>query len=158
MEVIKLGLGGFGTVGSGLAKILDMNADRIAKRLDRKIEIKSALVRDLNKKRAFDLGPNATLTDNPDELVNDPEVDIIVELMGGLDTARDLILKAFAAGKHVVTANKHLLAEHGLELFQAARENNVASCSRPVVPGAFPLFRHLRKVSQATKSTTCSAS
>jgi len=145
MEVIKLGLGGFGTVGSGLAKILDMNADRIAKRLDRKIEIKSALVRDLNKKRAFDLGPNATLTDNPDELVNDPEVDIIVELMGGLDTARDLILKAFAAGKHVVTANKHLLAEHGLELFQAARENNVGLMFEASCAGGIPIVQTLKE-------------
>ncbi|WP_319467054.1 homoserine dehydrogenase [uncultured Pseudodesulfovibrio sp.] len=145
MDVIKLGLGGFGTVGSGLAKILDMNADRIAKRLDRKIEIKSALVRDLNKKRAFDLGPNATLTDNPDELVNDPEVDIIVELMGGLDTARDLILKAFAAGKHVVTANKHLLAEHGLELFQAARENNVGLMFEASCAGGIPIVQTLKE-------------
>ncbi len=117
MDVIKLGLGGFGTVGSGLARILDMNADRIAKKLGKKIEIKSVLVRDLNKKRAFDLGPDATFTDDLDTLANNPDIDIIVELMGGLDTAKDLMLKAFSAGKHVVTANKHLLAEHGLELF-----------------------------------------
>ncbi len=145
MDVIKLGLGGFGTVGSGLAKILDMNADRIAKKLGKKIEIKSVLVRDLNKKRAFDLGPGATFTDDLDTLVNDPDIDIIVELMGGLDTAKDLMFKSFAAGKHVVTANKHLLAEHGLELFDAAKDNNVALMFEASCAGGIPIVQTLKE-------------
>ncbi|MGL1862246.1 MAG: homoserine dehydrogenase [Pseudodesulfovibrio sp.] len=145
MDVIKLGLGGFGTVGSGLAKILDMNADRIAKKLGKKIEIKSVLVRDLNKKRAFDLGPDATFTDDLDTLVNDPDIDIIVELMGGLDTAKDLMFKSFAAGKHVVTANKHLLAEHGLELFDAAKDNNVALMFEASCAGGIPIVQTLKE-------------
>lgn len=145
METIKLGLGGFGTVGSGLAKILDMNAERIGNRLGKQIEIKSVLVRDLTKKRAFDPGPNVTFTDSLDTLVNDPEVDIIVELMGGLETAKELALKAFASGKHVVTANKHLLAEHGLELFDAARDNNVGLMFEASCAGGIPIVQTLKE-------------
>jgi len=144
MDVIKLGLGGFGTVGSGLAKILDMNGERIAKRLGKRIEIKSVLVRDLNKKRAFNPGPNVTFTDSLDTLVNDPDIDIVVELMGGLDTAKDLALKSFAASKHVVTANKHLLAEHGLELFDAAKENNVGLMFEASCAGGIPIVQTLK--------------
>jgi homoserine dehydrogenase len=145
MEAIKLGIAGFGTVGSGLAKILDMNAGRITDRLGRRIEIKSVLVRDTAKKRAFDLGTQVTLTDDPSVLVNDPDIDMVVELMGGLDTARDLILDAFKAGKHVVTANKHLLAEHGLELFDAARENGVGLQFEASCAGGIPIVQTLKE-------------
>jgi homoserine dehydrogenase len=145
MDVIRLGLGGFGTVGSGLAKILDMNAERIEKRLGKRVEIAKVLVRDLNKKRAFDPGPAVVFTDDPDELVNDPSVDIVVELMGGLDTARDLMLKAFSAGKHVVTANKHLLAEHGLELFQAASDNAAGLMFEASCAGGIPIVQTLKE-------------
>ncbi|OIQ51641.1 Homoserine dehydrogenase [Pseudodesulfovibrio hydrargyri] len=145
MDVIRLGLGGFGTVGSGLAKILDMNAGRIERRLGKKVVISKILVRDLTKKRAFDPGPDVVFTDDPDALVNDPSVDIVVELMGGLDTARDLMLKAFAAGKHVVTANKHLLAEHGLELFQAAADNAVGLLFEASCAGGIPIVQTLKE-------------
>lgn len=145
MDVIKIGLGGFGTVGSGLAKILDSNAQRIEKRLGKRIEIRSVLVRDLTKKRAFDPGPNVTFTDDPNVLVNDPDIDIVVELMGGLDTAKDLVLKAFAAGKHVVTANKHLLAEHGLELFDAAREHSTGLMFEASCAGGIPIVQTLKE-------------
>lgn len=144
MDVIKLGLGGFGTVGSGLAKILDMNSERIAKKLGKRIEIKSVLVRDLNKKRAFDLDSDVIFTDNPAEMINS-DIDIFVELMGGLDTAKDLMLKAFTAGKHVVTANKHLLAEHGLELFEAAKENNVGLMFESSCAGGIPIVQTLKE-------------
>lgn len=144
MDVIKLGIGGFGTVGSGLAKILENNGERLAKRLGKRIEITTVLVRDLNKKRAFDLGDGVTFTDDPKALVND-NVDIIVELMGGLDTAKQLMLDAFAAGKHVVTANKHLLAEHGLELFEAARENNVGLMFEASCAGGIPIVQTLKE-------------
>jgi homoserine dehydrogenase len=145
MDVIRLGLGGFGTVGSGLAKILDMNAERIEKRLGKKIVISKVLVRDLNKKRAFDPGPDVVFTDDPDALASDPNVDIVVELMGGLDTAKDLMLKAFSAGKHVVTANKHLLAEHGLELFQAAADNAVGLLFEASCAGGIPIVQTLKE-------------
>ena len=145
MDVVKLGLGGFGTVGSGLAKILDMNAERLEKRLGKRIEISRVLVRDLNKKRAFDLGADATFTDSLDDLVNDKDIDIVVELMGGLDTAKELALKAFAAGKHVVTANKHLLAEHGLELFEAAKTNNVGLLFESSCAGGIPIVQTIKE-------------
>ncbi len=145
MGSIKLGLAGFGTVGSGLAKILDMNADRIVARLGKRIEIRSVLVRDTNKKRAFDLGPDIKVTDDLNVLINDPEIDIIVELMGGLDTAKELILKAFNASKHVVTANKHLLAEDGLELFEAARANNVGLMFEASCAGGIPIVQTLKE-------------
>jgi homoserine dehydrogenase len=145
MDVIRLGLGGFGTVGSGLARILDMNGDRIQKRLGKRVEIAKVLVRDLSKKRAFDPGPGVAFTDDPDELVNDPSIDIVVELMGGLDTARDLMLKAFSAGKHVVTANKHLLAEHGLELFRAAADNAVGLLFEASCAGGIPIVQTLKE-------------
>lgn len=145
MDVIKLGLGGFGTVGSGLAKILDMNSERIAKKLGKLIKIKSVLVRDLNKKRAFDTSPDVTFTDDLNTLVNDPDIDIIVELMGGLDTAKELMLKAFAAGKHVVTANKHLLAVHGLELFEAAQANSVSLMFEASCAGGIPIVQTLKE-------------
>lgn len=144
MEVIKLGLGGFGTVGSGLAKILDMNAERIAKKLGKRVEIKSVLVRDLNKKRAFDLPSSVLFTDDPDAMINS-DIDIFVELMGGLDTAKELMLKAFAAGKHVVTANKHLLAEHGLELFEAARNGGVGLMFEASCAGGIPIVQTLKE-------------
>ncbi|BCS87279.1 homoserine dehydrogenase [Pseudodesulfovibrio sediminis] len=145
MDVIKLGLGGFGTVGSGLAKILDMNAERIEKRLGKRIEIKAVLVRDLKKKRAFELGSDVTFTDDMNVLVNDPDIDIVVELMGGLETAKELMIKAFAAGKHVVTANKHLLAEHGLELFDVAAENSVGLMFEASCAGGIPIVQTLKE-------------
>lgn len=144
MEVIKLGLGGFGTVGSGLARIIEMNGEHIAKRLGKRLEITTVLVRDLNKKRAFALGPDVNFTDDPTALIND-DVDIVVELMGGLDTAKKLMLDAFAAGKHVVTANKHLLAEHGLELFEAAADNNVALMFEASCAGGIPIVQTLKE-------------
>ncbi|BDQ32792.1 homoserine dehydrogenase [Pseudodesulfovibrio portus] len=144
MDVIRLGLGGFGTVGSGLAKILDSNKERIEKRLGKRLEITTVLVRDLNRKRAFELGPDVTFTDDLSALVNG-DVDIVVELMGGLDTAKELILNAFSKGKHVVTANKHLLAEHGLELFDAARANNAGLMFEASCAGGIPIVQTLKE-------------
>jgi homoserine dehydrogenase len=144
MDVIRLGLGGFGTVGSGLAKILDSNKERIEKRLGKRLEITTVLVRDLNKKRAFELGPDVTFTDDLSALVNG-DVDIVVELMGGLDTAKELILDAFSKGRHVVTANKHLLAEHGLELFDAARANNAGLMFEASCAGGIPIVQTLKE-------------
>lgn len=145
MDVIRLGLAGFGTVGSGLARILGSNGDRIEKRLGRRIEIKRVLVRDLSKQRAYDPGPGVTFTTDPDALVGDPDIDIVVELMGGLDTARELTLKAFAAGKHVVTANKHMLAVHGLELFEAAASSGVGLMFEASCAGGIPVVQTLKE-------------
>lgn len=143
MEKIKIGIAGFGTVGSGLAKIMVKNAQWIEKRIGKSLEIKSALVRDLKKSRAFDPGPGVQFTDNPADLINDPEIDIVVELMGGVDAPKKLIEDAIEAGKHVVTANKHLLAEHGLELFAKAAEKGVGLFYEASVAGGIPIIKTL---------------
>lgn len=145
MEVVKLGLAGFGTVGSGLARILDENADWIVKRLGKKIEIKTAVVRDLNKTRAYTPATGSEFTTDLDTLSGDPEIDVVVELMGGIDAARGVIVKSIKAGKHVVTANKHLLAEHGLELFALARDHGVGLYYEASCAGGIPVVQTLRE-------------
>ena len=115
---LVVGLAGFGTVGGGLARLLEENAGIIRQRTGRDIQVKKVLVRNAQKARTVPLPPGADLTTNPDELINDPEIDVLVELMGGIDAPRTIIDRALDAGKHIVTANKALLAEAGLALFQ----------------------------------------
>lgn len=145
MEKIRIGLAGFGTVGSGLARILLENREWITHRIGRDIEIKSVLVRDLDKKRACDLPSDTLLTDKAEDLLNDPDINMIVELMGGIDAPRDLITKAISKGKNIVTANKHLLAEHGLELFRLAREKGVGLYYEASVAGGIPVVQALKE-------------
>ncbi|WP_147821331.1 homoserine dehydrogenase [Salidesulfovibrio onnuriiensis] len=145
MQIVKLGLAGFGTVGSGLAKILAENGDWLEKRLDKKLEIKTVVVRDTTKQRGIALTSGTELTTDLARLTEDPEIDIVVELMGGLEAARDLIEKALKAGKHVVTANKHLLAEHGLELFELARQCGKGLYYEASCAGGIPIVQTLRE-------------
>ena len=114
MNTVKIALLGAGTVGSGVIRTLSMNGETIAGRCGARIEIKKILVRDAKKYRPEAEG--ITLTDNFEEILNDPEISIVVEVMGGLMPAKDYMLRAMRAGKHVVTANKKLLAEYGNEL------------------------------------------
>src|SRR4051812_15687968 len=120
MERVAVGLLGLGTVGSGVARLFAEAADRIARRAGRRIELKWAVVRDPDRTRDVPLAGLRIVTD-PRRVLDDPEVAIVVELMGGTDPALRLILDALAAGKDVVTANKALLAEHGVEVFEQAR-------------------------------------
>ncbi len=145
METLRLGLAGFGTVGSGLAKILQENGEIIRARTGRSIAIKTVLVRDLAKKRAVDLGPDVRFTASPDDLVNDPDIDVVVELMGGIDTAKGLITRALSSGKHVVTANKHLLALHGPELSALAAARGLGLFYEASVAGGIPIVQTLRE-------------
>ncbi|MDD4951207.1 MAG: homoserine dehydrogenase [Desulfovibrionaceae bacterium] len=145
VEKIRIGLAGFGTVGCGLARILDRNRDWITRRTGKDLSIKTILVRDRAKKRAYETEAPVQLTINPDDLINDPEINIIVELMGGLDASRRLIETALESGKHVVTANKHLLAEHGPRLFQLAAKNNVALAYEASVAGGIPIVQALKE-------------
>ena len=145
METLRLGLAGFGTVGSGLAKILQENGEIIRARTGRDVAIKAVLVRDLAKKRAVSLAAGVRFTTSPDDLVNDPEIDVVVELMGGIDTARDLITRALGAGKHVVTANKHLLALHGPELSALASAKGLGLFYEASVAGGIPIVQTLRE-------------
>jgi homoserine dehydrogenase len=142
---VRIGLAGLGTVGSGLMAILDRNADLIARRVGRTIAVKKVLVRDPAKPRAVTLGPGTELTTDPDALINDPDIDIVVELMGGIDAAFRLIHKALSAGKHVVTANKALLAERGPELFALAAQNGLGLYYEASCAGAVPIVETLKK-------------
>ncbi len=143
--MLRLGLAGFGTVGSGLAKILQENRDIIVARTGREISIRTVLVRDLTKKRAVATAPEVKFTASPDDLVNDPDIDVVVELMGGIDTALKLIKGALNAGKHVVTANKHLLALHGPELSALAAEKGLGLFYEASVAGGIPIVQTLRE-------------
>jgi homoserine dehydrogenase len=142
---VRIGLAGLGTVGSGLVAILDRNADWIARRLGRSITVKTVLVRNPSKPRAVALGPGTTLTTDPDALVSDPDIDIVVELMGGIDAAFALIHKALTAGKHVVTANKALLAERGPELFALAAKKGLGLSYEASCAGAVPIVETLKQ-------------
>ncbi|MGE4506931.1 MAG: homoserine dehydrogenase [Desulfovibrionaceae bacterium] len=138
MDKVFLGVAGFGTVGTGLAKILADNGDWIERRLGKRIAIKKVLVRDLNKTRAANAGEEATFTTRSTDLTDDPDIAIVVELMGGIDAAKGLIEDALRAGKHVVTANKHLLAKHGPELFALAAERGAGLFYEASVAGGIP--------------------
>jgi len=112
LDIVKIGLLGCGVVGSGVVKQLLRNQDEIAMNTGCRFEIKRILVRDLNKQRSLDL-PREIFTDQAEDILNDPEIQIVVELMGGIEPAKNYILAAFAKGKNVVTANKDVLAAHG---------------------------------------------
>ncbi|TVQ99993.1 MAG: homoserine dehydrogenase [Desulfovibrionales bacterium] len=148
-ELIRLGLGGLGTVGTGLAKILAANADWIERRLGRRVVIKTALVRDPEKVRDMPQNPFSPspvqLTTNIRDLLGDPDLDIIVELMGGKDTAYELITTSLRAGRHVVTANKALLAERGNELFALAAEHGVGLGYEASIAGGIPIVQTLKE-------------
>lgn len=139
---LVIGLAGLGTVGSGLVQLLKSNASEIEQRTGKKIIVKYVAVRDVNKKR--DLPEGAKLIDNPLLMIEDPEVQVIVELIGGTTSAGTLIRKALENGKSVVTANKALLAEKGEELFTLAEENNLFLAYEASVAGAIPVVQTIK--------------
>ncbi len=144
MKSIKVGLLGIGTVGSGTFNVLQRNQQEIARRAGRGIEITMVAAR--NTARATELTQGQVKVVNDGNLVvNDPGIDIVVELIGGDDIARDLVLKAIANGKHVVTANKALIAKHGNEIFKAAREKGVMVAFEAAVAGGIPIIKALRE-------------
>ncbi len=141
---ISVGMIGLGTVGSGALRILQENADLIRHRVGVPIEVTKIAVRDLKRDRGLKL-PQGVLTDNPAGIVEDPNIDIVVELIGGYEPAKDLILRAIARGKHVVTANKALLAVHGPEIHEAARRASVSIGFEGSVGGGIPVIKALRE-------------
>ncbi|MBQ4567642.1 MAG: homoserine dehydrogenase [Desulfovibrio sp.] len=142
---LTIGLAGFGTVGGGLARLLEENADLVRRRTGRDMCIRRILVRDLEKARQIPLPAGAELTTDPVALTDDPDIDVVVELIGGIDHARVLIDRALEQGKHVVTANKALLAEEGLALFQkAARKGRILRYEASVA-GAVPVVEALKE-------------
>jgi len=142
--MINVGIIGFGTVGTGTAKILVGNRDLIRERTGTDINLKRIADIDIKRDRGIKL-PKGTLTTNADDLINDPEIDIIVELIGGTGIAKELMLKAIRNGKHVVTANKALLATYGNEIFSAAQKNNVEIGFEASVAGGIPIIKVVRE-------------
>ena len=150
-KIVQVGLLGFGTVGSGVVQIFQNNAALMARKTGTDLKIKKILVRDLQKKRP--LVAEAELTTDPDSILNDPEIQIIIELMGGEEQALNLMLAALKKGKHVVTANKDVIARHGRELFAAAKENNVNLLFEASVGGGIPIIRPLKRCLAANHIT-----
>lgn len=144
MEPVKVGLLGLGTVGGGTATVLTRNAEEIARRAGRGIVIDYAAA--LDTSRAAELGlTNVRLTNNVMDVVQDPSIDIIVELIGGYTVARDMVMRAIENGKHVVTANKALIALHGNEIFAAAQAKGVMIAFEAAVAGGIPVIKALRE-------------
>ena len=144
MKPVKLGLLGVGTVGASTALVLQNNAAEIARRAGRKIEIVIAARRSL----AAGMPPGSgeiALTGEPLEVVDHPDVDIVIELIGGYEPARELVLRAIANGKHVVTANKALIAMHGNEVFAAAQARGVNVAFEAAVAGGIPIIKSIRE-------------
>jgi homoserine dehydrogenase len=144
MKPINVGLLGIGTVGGGTFTVLQRNAEEIARRAGRPIRI--TVVADKNLELAKKITKGACrLTDDAFSVVSDPDVDIVIELIGGYGVAKELVLKAIANGKHVVTANKALLATHGNEIFKAAQDKGVMVAFEAAVAGGIPIIKALRE-------------
>ncbi len=143
MKPIHVGLLGLGTVGGGTLTVLRRNAEEITRRAGREIRVVRAAVRNLD--RAKQLAGDLPLTTNPFDVVDDPAIDIVVELIGGLEPARELVMQAIANGKHVVTANKHLVAKYGNEIFAAAQAKGVMVAFEAAVAGGIPIIKALRE-------------
>lgn len=144
MKPINVGLLGIGTVGGGTFTVLERNAEEIARRAGRPIQI--TVVADKNLEHARKAtGERCRITDDAFSVVGDPEIDIVVELIGGCGVAKELVLKAIENGKHVVTANKALLARHGNEIFEAAQKMGVTVAFEAAVAGGIPIIKALRE-------------
>ncbi|MEZ5607992.1 MAG: homoserine dehydrogenase [Burkholderiaceae bacterium] len=144
MKAIQVGLLGIGTVGSGTFAVLQRNQEEIRRRAGRGIEI--SMVADLDTARARTIvGDHAQVVQDARAVIAHPDIDVVVELIGGYGIARTLVLEAIAAGKHVVTANKALLAVHGTEIFKAAAEQGVIVAFEAAVAGGIPIIKALRE-------------
>ena len=144
MEPVKIGLLGLGTVGGGTVTVLTRNAAEIARRAGREIKIARAAAMQYNPEIPG-LDQIGQIGNDAFAVVDDPEIDIVIELIGGYSPARELVLKAIANGKHVVTANKALIARHGNEIFAAAREQGVVVAFEAAVAGGVPIIKALRE-------------
>lgn len=142
MNKIKIGLIGLGTVGSGVFKTLRNFDD---------IEIVKIVVKNLNKPRNIEGLEKSLLTDNPDDIINNPDIDIVAELIGGIKPAYELIKKSIEKGKHIVTANKELLAKHGEELFDFAEKHNRVILYEAAIAGGIPLIMPIKTILAGNK-------
>jgi len=144
LKPVKIGILGLGTVGCGTVTVLRRNAAEITRRAGREIQIVQASARDIKKKRDCAVD-GIELTEDPKAVVTNPEIDVVVELIGGYDLARELVLEAINNGKHVVTANKALIAVHGNEIFKAAQDKGVMVAFEAAVAGGIPIIKAIRE-------------
>ena len=144
MKPIQVGLLGIGNVGSSTFAVLQRNQTEIMRRAGRGIEVTMVAARNLERARSI-VGPNVQVVANAADIINNPDIDIVVELVGGYDQAKSWVLQAIDAGKHVVTANKALLAVHGTEIFKAAQEKGVMVAFEAAVAGGIPIIKALRE-------------
>ena len=144
MKPVKVGLLGLGTVGGGTAMVLQRNCEEITRRVGRCIDIVHAAARGIDQQTLVD-PTKVKLTEDAFEVVNNPDVDVIVELIGGYSPARELVLQAIDNGKHVVTANKALIALHGSEIFKAASKKGVMVAFEAAVGGGIPIIKAVRE-------------
>ena len=151
-KIIRAALLGFGTVGTGVYKVLQKQKEDMIPKFGSQIEIKKILVRNLEKAAAKVEDP-AVLTNNWDEIVNDPEIDIVIELIGGIEPARSYILAAINAGKHVVTANKDLVASEGKKILATAKRNGKDFLYEASVAGGIPIIRPVKQCLAANHIT-----
>ncbi|MCR5260985.1 MAG: homoserine dehydrogenase [Candidatus Gastranaerophilales bacterium] len=149
MEKFNIGIIGLGTVGGGVVKNLPNFRDTV--------NLKKIAVHNLNKKRNIEGLDESLLTDNPYEIVNDKDIDIVVEVMGGVNPAFDLLKTAINNGKHIVTANKELLAKHGEELFNLAKEKNVVILYEAAIAGGIPIIMPVKTILRGNKITKIDA-
>lgn len=148
MKALKVGIIGFGTVGTGVYKVLQSFKD---------IEIKKIAVKNINKKRNVENFNENLLTDNPYDIVNNPEIDVVIEVAGGVNPTFDILKTAIKNKKHIVTANKELLAKSGSELFRLAKENNVIILYEAAVAGGIPIIMPVKTILCANKITKIAA-
>ena len=150
MKMIKVGMIGFGTIGAGVAKILAGNGEILMQRLGAGVELVKVADLDITTDRGVKLAPDV-LTTSADEVINHPDIDVVIELIGGYEPARKFLLQAIDQGKHVVTANKALLAKHGDEIFLAASEKGLSIGFEASIGGAIPIIRSIREAFVANR-------
>lgn len=150
MEKTNVAIVGLGTVGAGVARLLLDHGDRTARHAGRTLWLKKAVVRDLGRDRGVDL-PDGVLTDCIEDVINDPDIHVVAQLMGGLEPARSVMLELMEAGKDIVTANKALLAEHGAELFTRAQQLGRSIAFEAAVAGGIPIIANISQCLSANQ-------
>lgn len=151
--MVKVGMIGFGTIGAGVAKILTQNSEIIKRRLGAAVELVKVADLDITTDRGVKLASDV-LTTSADEVINHPDIDVVIELIGGYEPARKFLLQSIAQGKHVVTANKALLAKHGDEIFSAVSEKGLSIGFEASIGGAIPIIRSIREAFVANRIQT----
>jgi homoserine dehydrogenase len=151
MKPVRVGLIGLGVVGTGTYNVLKRNQAEIEGRVGRRIDITMVAVRDVTRAKTVLGNDTIVVTSDPYELINNPDIDVVLELIGGSTLAKDYVLAAINNGKHVVTANKALLANHGTQIFEAAERNNVMVAFEAAVAGGIPIIKSLREGLTANK-------